>query len=247
MEAGAPVMGRPVFRCRASRVRAAIAGLRLVASVLGLIAGVSIMAAGGAHASVLDAVEQRDLPGLERAIAAGDPVDERNAEGQTPLLVAVWNDDVDAAGLLIEAGADVNAKDRIADSPFLVAGAHGRIKILRMILAHGADLGSINRFGGTALIPAAEKGHPEAVAMLIAAGVDVNHVNRLGWTALLEAVILTDGGPTYQRIVGLLLDGGADPDIPDRDGRTALDHARAKGYDEIVALLEAHAAGNAGP
>ncbi len=113
------------------------------------------------------------------------------------------------------------------------------MEILRLIIAHGADLDSTNRFGGTALIPAAEKGHPEAVDMLIAAGVDVNHVNNLGWTALLEAVILTDGGPTYQRIVRSLLEGGANPSITDNDGRTALDHARARRFHEIVLLLEA--------
>ena len=204
-----------------------------------LAAGIVVMTASGVHASVLRAVEQGDRPGLEQALAAGDPVDERNGQGQTALLVAVWNDDVDAARLLIAAGADINARDAIDDSPFLVAGAEGRIEILRMILARGADLQSTNRYGGTALIPAAEKGHPEAVEMLITAGVDVNHVNRLGWTALLEAVILTDGGPTHQHIVRLLLDGGADPDIPDKGGRTALDHARARGFVAIAAMLEA--------
>ena len=202
------------------------------------LAGTLVMAASSAEASVLKAVENNDLQRLAQALMAGDPVDERNAQGQTPLLVAVWKDDAEASRLLIAAGADVNAKDLVEDSPFLVAGAEGRIEILRLILAHGADLRSTNRFGGTALIPAAEKGHPEAVDMLIAAGVDVNHVNKLGWTALLEAVILTDGGPIHQRIVRSLLDGGADPSIPDNEGRTALDHARAKGYREIVVLLQ---------
>lgn len=206
-----------------------------------VLAGVALtmMVTGSASASVLAAVESRDIAALQQALAAGDPVDEINANGQTPLLVAVWNNDVDAARLLIEAGANVNAKDRIADSPYLVAGAEGRVEILRLILDRGADLESTNRFGGTALIPAAEKGHPEAVAMLIAAGVDVDHVNNLGWTALLEAVILTDGGPTAQRVVQLLLEAGADRTIPDSQGQTALEHARARGFDEMVRLLEA--------
>lgn len=197
-----------------------------------------LMFVGPANAQVLEAVQNRDVAALEQAMRDGAPVDERNAEGQTALLVAVWNDDVESARRLIAAGADVNAKDRISDSPYLVAGAHGRVEILRLILDNGADLQSTNRFGGTALIPAAEKGHPEAVEMLIKAGVDVDHVNNLGWTALLEAVILTDGGPVAQRSVKLLLDGGADRSIPDGNGRTALDHARANGYREIVDMLE---------
>jgi ankyrin repeat protein len=206
-----------------------------------LLAGVLIMALGGnAQASVvLRAVERGDHGALEQALTAGNPVDEKNAQGQTPLLLAVWKNDVEAARLLLAAGADVNAKDSIQDSPFLVAGAQGRTEILRMMLARGADLTSTNRFGGTALIPAAEKGHPDAVDMLIAAGVDVDHVNKLGWTALLEVAILTDGGPVSQRIVRSLLAAGADVDINDFDGRNALAHARARGLSEIAALLEA--------
>ena len=61
--------------------------------------------------------------------------------------------------------------------------------------------------------------------------------NYLGWTALLEAVILGDGGPTYQKIVNLLLNGGADPTISDKQGVTALEHARAGKMNEIARLL----------
>jgi hypothetical protein len=68
--------------------------------------------------------------------------------------------------------------------------------------------------------------------------IDVDHVNRLGWTALLEAVILGDGGPDHQRIVERLVDAGADRAIADEDGVTALEHARDRGYTEIVELLE---------
>lgn len=203
-----------------------------------LIAGAfALMSASPSTADVLAAVQGRDIAALERALAQGEAVDQRNAKGQTGLLVAVWNNDAEAAARLIAAGADVNARDQIKDSPYLVAGAQGRVQILNMILQNGADLKSTNRFGGTALIPAAEKGHPEAVLMLLAAGVDPNHVNDLGWTALMEAVVLTDGGPVAQENVRLLLEGGADPKIADADGRSALEHARARGFGEIAAML----------
>ena len=89
------------------------------------------------------------------------------------------------------------------------------------------------------MIPAAERGHVDYVRRVVTTGIDVNHVNRLGWTALLEAVILGDGGEAHQEIVRILLAAGADPSIADSDGVTALEHARAKGHDEIAALLEA--------
>jgi ankyrin repeat protein len=132
----------------------------------------------------------------------------------------------------------VNAKDGIEDSAYLYAGAEGRVEILKLTLAAGADLKATNRYGGTALIPAADRGHVEVVRRLLATEIAVDHVNDLGWTALLEAVILGDGGPTHVEIVRLLLEAGADRSIADREGVTPLEHARAAGYDELIALLE---------
>lgn len=68
-------------------------------------------------------------------------------------------------------------------------------------------------------------------------GVEVDHVNNLGWTALLEAVILGDGGANHQEIVQILLDAGADPELPDGDGVTPLQHAQQRGYEEIAEIL----------
>jgi ankyrin repeat protein len=72
--------------------------------------------------------------------------------------------------------------------------------------------------------------------------IDVDHVNDLGWTALLEAVMLGDGGADHVEIVRLLLDAGADRTIADSHGVTALEHAKARGFGELVALLGADAA-----
>lgn len=200
----------------------------------------AILAASTAMAdgrALLTAAATGDVPAIRAEIAAGTPVDTRNTKGETALLIATHQNHIDAARTLIKAGADVNAKDAIADSPYLYAGARGHLEILRLTLDHGADLTSLNRFGGTALIPAAERGHVDTVATVIAAGVDVNHVNKLGWTALMEAVVLADGGPRHQQIAQLLLDGGADPNIPDFDGVTALQHARRMGFDAMAQLI----------
>jgi len=52
-------------------------------------------------------------------------------------------------------------------------------------------------------------------------------------------VILGQGGEPHQRIVALLVEAGANVDIPDRDGVTPLAHARARGYGEIGRILVA--------
>ena len=52
-------------------------------------------------------------------------------------------------------------------------------------------------------------------------------------------MILGSGDASHTNVVRLLVDeGGVDVGIADRGGRTALDHARENGYDEIVAILE---------
>ena len=75
--------------------------------------------------------------------------------------------------------------------------------------------------------------------LLIAGGAPLDHVNNLVWTALMEAVVLGDGGPDHTAIVRMLLEAGADPAIPDRDGITPLQHAQRRGYTEIAQFLAA--------
>jgi ankyrin repeat protein len=187
---------------------------------------------------LLDVVRAGDLAQV-RLLAGKTDLEARDPQGRTALLLATHANDVEIARVLIEAGADVNAKDGLKDTPFLYAGAEGRDEILKLILATGkARLDDANRYGGIALIPAAHHGHPTTVAILLEAGLDVDHVNNLGWTALLEAVILGDGGPIYQEIVGQLVDAGAQQ-IPDGEGVTPQEHAKRRGFDAIAARIAA--------
>jgi ankyrin repeat protein len=188
---------------------------------------------------LIAAAERGDNARVEELLAKGADVQARDNFMRTALLAATQGNHVAVATRLIEAGADVNAQDRQRDSAFLLAGARGYLEILRSTLAHGADLASTNRYGGTALIPACERGHVETVRELLSTSIDVNHVNNLGWTALMEAVVLSDGGPVHQEIVRLLLkDGRANPNLPDKDGVTPLQHARRRGYTAIAGLLQ---------
>ena len=162
---------------------------------------------------------------------------EEQAQLDQELISAAKANNTPLVKELISRGGNVNAKDSIQDSAFLYAGAEGFNEVLQLTLAAGADVASINRYGGTALIPASEHGHVETVRILIAAGVPVNHVNNLGWTAMQEAILLNDGGPRQQEVVRLLLEAGANPDIRDPEGRTALQNAERLGFAEIAALI----------
>ena len=191
--------------------------------------------------SLLQAASANDLKKAEEILKDKSyQIDEVNEKAETPLMIAVHNNQFELAKKLIDAGANVNQQDNIQDSPYLFAGAEGRTEILSYMLAQNTPNQAItNRFGGNALIPAAEKGHLENVKILLMDGrVDVNHQNDYGYTALIEAVALRDGSQVYQYIVAELLNHGADPNIVDNYGKSAKDYANELGYGNISRMLQ---------
>jgi ankyrin repeat protein len=210
-----------------------------LAAVLALLV---VFAGCGEEAPVqglIDAAGRGDVEAVRSLLDDGADVDARDASGRTAVTAAAVGDHVEVVRVLIAAGADVDLQDSDRSNPLLVTGETGSVAMLREVLRGDPDLGATNRYGGVALIPASDRGHVDYVrAILSETEIDVDHVNRLGWTALLEAVILGDGGPDHVEIARLLLDASADRSIADRDGVTALEHARERGYDEMVALLD---------
>nr|MBA2508684.1 ankyrin repeat domain-containing protein [Nocardioidaceae bacterium] len=146
---------------------------------------------------------------------------------------------VEVARLLVNLGADPDAQDDQQDSAWLVTGVTGSVAKAETLLPADPDLGLLNRFGGTSVIPASERGHVAYVRRVARTGINLDHVNDLGWTALLEAVVLGDGGRRHQQVVRALLGAGADPTIPDADGRTPIALARGSGQVVIARMLAA--------
>jgi ankyrin repeat protein len=189
-------------------------------------------------AELHDAVTAGDLARVDALLVSGAPIDEKNVAGETALLLAVKHDQTAISKSLMAAGASINAIAKNKDTPWLLAGASGRTEIVREMIPLGPDLSIRNRYGGNALIPACERGHVETIKLLLTTSIDVDHVNNLGWTCLLEIVILGDGGPRHVEAARLVLDAGANPNLPDKDGVSPLAHARAKGQAEVAALIE---------
>jgi ankyrin repeat protein len=187
--------------------------------------------------ALLEAAERGDADAAAIALRAGADLETRDDNRRTPLLLAAAADHLDVARLLVDLQADPDALDAQHDTPWLVTGVTGSVEMLEVLLPAHPDLTIVNRYGGVSVIPASERGHVDYVRRVVTTGIDVDHVNRLGWTALLEAVILGDGGRDHQEVVRALLEGGADRDITDADGRTPLQHAEAKGQKEVAAIL----------
>lgn len=190
--------------------------------------------------SLIQAVSEGDFDQTKEILnSPAYLIDEVNEKSETPLLIAVHQNQIPIVKLLIDAGANINQQDVIQDSPYLYAGAQGRTEILAYMLTHATpDQSVYNRFGGNALIPAAEKGHLDNVKLLLAdKRVAIDHQNKFGYTALIEAVGLRDGSQIYQEIVAELLRNGANSSLRDNSGRTALDYANQLGYGNIAQML----------
>lgn len=188
--------------------------------------------------NVINLVNRNDIEGVKKALESGVNVNTQDGSKRNLLLLATINKQVEMAKILVEKGADVNMQANNQDSPFLYAGASGQTELVKLFLAKGARFDIFNRYNGSALIPACERGHVETVRLLVnTKGYPINHVNRLGWTALMEAIVLGNGTKKYQEIVQILKDGGADLQISDHDGITPIQHARNRGFGEIVQIL----------
>lgn len=187
---------------------------------------------------IIELVEENNVDAVAKALDKGANVNTQDASKRSLLLLATIAQQAEMIKLLAERGANVNLQANNQDSPFLYAGATGQTDALRLFLTKGAKFDIYNRYNGTALIPACERGHVETVRLLAnTKGYPVNHVNRLGWTGLMEAIVLGDGSEKYQQIVQILKDAGADMTIPDHNGTTPVEHAKNRGFTQIVEIL----------
>ena len=188
----------------------------------------------GPHA----AAQRGDMPALFQALSAKADVNARDGHGRTPLHVATFAKQRDAIRVLVGAGADLGALENDRYDAVTIASVANDEETLRVLLELGASAKlTTSRYDGTALIAAAHLGHDGVVRQLIAAGAPLDHVNNLHWTALIESIVLGDGGRRHVECLRALVKAGANTQLSDREGRTPLALAQARGFTEMVKIL----------
>jgi len=193
----------------------------------------------GLHA----AAAKGDATEIERLVKAGAPIDARDSRARTPLHIATYMQEPDAARALMRLGADSNALESQQYDIVTIAAVANDVPMLKVALDGGCKATNVTSpYQGTALIAAAHLGHDEVVRMLIAAKAPLDHVNNLGWTALIESIVLGDGGKRHIATLKALVDAGANVNLADRSGDTPLTLAKKRGFSEMAKILEsAHA------
>ena len=98
----------------------------------------------------------------ERRVA----IDSHDSDGDTPLHVMAWRNDLEAVELLVGAGADVNAIGDMGETPLHVAISKENFEMVKALLKAGARDDIRSEFGSTPREKAIRQG--ESMAVLFA-------------------------------------------------------------------------------
>jgi CubicO group peptidase (beta-lactamase class C family) len=100
----------------------------------------------GLHLAAL----QGDIDTVRQHIEAGSELNERDAYGSTPLVVAITFGKAEVAQALLGAGADPETRNNDGSAPLQIAAFLGHTEIVRALLDAGTDRHSRNIVGSTA-------------------------------------------------------------------------------------------------
>ena len=160
------------------------------AAVGGELAPLDLAAVGVPETSVSSvpklarAVLTRDIDQVSKALATGEPVDERvpakegKRAGYTPLILAAAISDSDIAKLLIEHGAQVTSRDDFGRSAFWYAALNQNVEVTDVLVRVPNYIKVINvpdeELERTPLHLAVRGNAPELVRLLLKSGADAS-------------------------------------------------------------------------
>ena len=182
-------------------------------------------ARGVAHATFLD---NECLPVIAPPAEITDPT-------ETPLLKAMNDDDFKTAEDLIKQDRFVDNHNQHGETPLMRAARLRSTGLIRDLLEHRATVNAQDRSGRTALILASWTSDERVVQLLLKYDADPNLQALDGSTALIYACTNQD---TLAEIIKSLITAGAQVNVRDGRGRTALMHAAFSGnFYGVTSLL----------
>uniref|UniRef100_A0A8C0JUS3 Kinase D interacting substrate 220 n=1 Tax=Canis lupus dingo TaxID=286419 RepID=A0A8C0JUS3_CANLU len=182
--------------------------------------------------SVINYVEEENIPALKALLEKCKDVDERNECGQTPLMIAAEQGNLEIVKELIKNGANCNLEDLDNWTALISASKEGHVHIVEELLKCGVNLEHRDMGGWTALMWACYKGRTEVVELLLSHGANPSVTGLYSVYPIIWAA-----GRGHADIVHLLLQNGAKVNCSDKYGTTPLVWAARKGHLECVKHL----------
>lgn len=169
---------------------------------------------------------------------------------QTPLILAVRKHHYAIVELLLEYKADVNLFETSNATALHSAAENGDEKMMHILLRHGADINSTNHFAQTPLCLAAYEGHCGIINILLDHGaimgfpnLDKDHLASECWFPPLHASVeVFEEGDKSTAALELLISRGAEVNMLDGSGETALHWAASFGANSMIRALLEHGA-----
>ncbi|XP_077413477.1 kinase D-interacting substrate of 220 kDa B isoform X3 [Vanacampus margaritifer] len=183
--------------------------------------------------SLFSYVEEENLAAVKAHLDKFKDVDSRSDNGQTPLMVAAEQGNLEIAQELIKRGANVNCDDVDCWTALMSASKEGHIQVVGELLDNDANMEHRDMGGWTALMWAAYKGRTDVAQLLLNKGANPNITGQYSVYPIIWAA-----GRGHAEIVHLLLQHGAKVNCSDKYGTTPLIWAARKGhYDSVMHLL----------
>uniref|UniRef100_A0A7M4ELI3 Kinase D interacting substrate 220 n=1 Tax=Crocodylus porosus TaxID=8502 RepID=A0A7M4ELI3_CROPO len=193
--------------------------------------------------SLLTYVEEGNVPALKTLLEKCKDVDERNENGQTPLMLAAEQGNLEIVQELLKKGANCNLEDSDNWTALISASKEGHVDIVAELLNCNVNLEHRDMGGWTALMWASYKGRTEVAELLLEKGSNpnitglciclagslVNFCLQYGTTPLIWAA-----RKGHLECVKYLLQMGADVDQEGANSMTALIVAVKGGYTDSV-------------
>ncbi|EPQ08441.1 Kinase D-interacting substrate of 220 kDa [Myotis brandtii] len=182
--------------------------------------------------SVINYVEEENIPALKALLEKCKDVDERNECGQTPLMIAAEQGNLEIVKELIKNGANCNLEDLDNWTALISASKEGHLHVVEELLKCGGNLEHRDMGGWTALMWACYKGRTDVVELLLSHGANPNVTGLYSVYPIIWAA-----GRGHADIVQLLLQNGAKVNCSDKYGTTPLVWAARKGHLDCVRHL----------